>query len=306
MTTQPVFIIKIDVDTDQGTKIGVPNLTALLSDLNIPATFLFSIGPDNTGRAIKRIFRPGFLKKVLKTNVASNYGLRTLLYGTLLPGPNIGKRHAHIMRNTHELGFEVGIHCYDHIKWQDGVTKMEKEKIIEEFNKATSDFQEIFSFPAKVAGAPGWQANEKTLIAYDKANLTHASDCRGTYPFLPKTSNTVFNVLQIPTTLPTLDEIIGDPNVPEEELTPHFLSLLNKELPNVMTIHAELEGMKYLSWFKSLIITLKKQNFQFQTLATLAKKHLQNRNEIPVCELIQGKIKNRSGLLALQKPNLRI
>src|SRR5947209_2851660 len=93
--------IKIDVDTDRGTRIGVSNLLKLFSELKIPATFLFSLGPDNTGRAIKRIFRPGFLKKVSRSSVVSMYGLRTLLNGTLLPAPHIGKRNKQIMMEAH-------------------------------------------------------------------------------------------------------------------------------------------------------------------------------------------------------------
>ena len=66
-----LLAIKVDVDTDRGTRIGVPNLLALLDEFGVKATFLFSLGPDNTGRAIKRIFRPGFLSKVSRTSVVS-------------------------------------------------------------------------------------------------------------------------------------------------------------------------------------------------------------------------------------------
>ena len=84
--------LKIDVDTDRGTLEGVPRLVSLFERLNVRATFLFSLGPDHTGRAIRRLFRPGFLSKVSRTSVLEHYGLRTLLYGTLLPGPDIGRR----------------------------------------------------------------------------------------------------------------------------------------------------------------------------------------------------------------------
>ena len=73
------------------------------------ATFLFSLGPDHTGRALRRVFRPGFLQKVSRTSVVSNYGIKTLLYGTLLPGPDIGKRCAPLMRAVRDAGHEVGI-----------------------------------------------------------------------------------------------------------------------------------------------------------------------------------------------------
>ena len=79
--------LKIDVDTYRGTRDGVPRLVELLKKYDAGATFLFSLGPDHTGRAIKRVFRPGFLSKVRRTSVVSHYGIRTLLYGTVLPGP---------------------------------------------------------------------------------------------------------------------------------------------------------------------------------------------------------------------------
>ncbi|XLM21240.1 4-deoxy-4-formamido-L-arabinose-phosphoundecaprenol deformylase, partial [Chromobacterium piscinae] len=86
--------MKIDVDTWRGTREGVPRLMEALRRHQAGATFLFSLGPDHTGRAIKRVFRPGFLSKVSRTSVVEHYGIRTLLYGTVLPGPDIGRREA--------------------------------------------------------------------------------------------------------------------------------------------------------------------------------------------------------------------
>ena len=104
--------LKIDVDTYDGTRLGVPVLLDLLARHQAAATFLFSMGPDRTGLAIRRVFRPGFLSKVSRTSVLQHYGLRTLLYGTLLPAPHIGRRNAAVMRRIRDDGFEVGIHCY--------------------------------------------------------------------------------------------------------------------------------------------------------------------------------------------------
>src|SRR5689334_5683500 len=92
--------LKIDVDTYRGTIEGVPPLVALLKKYNAGATFLFSLGPDHTGRAIKRVFRPGFFSKVSRTSVVEHYGVKTLLYGTVLPGPDIGRKCAPILRDV--------------------------------------------------------------------------------------------------------------------------------------------------------------------------------------------------------------
>ncbi len=292
MTT---LAIKIDVDTEIGTRIGIPKLLLLLKCLQIPATFYLSFGPDNTGRAIQRIFRKGFLKKCTRTSIISTYGIRTLLNGVLLPGPHIVKKHERLLRTIKEQGFDIGIHAYDHQKWQDGVIRISQEKIAVEFQKALDEFQRIFGVAATTAAAPGWQANEKTLEIYDLANLVYASDCRGASPFFPKISAKTYKTLQIPTTLPTLDELLGRSEFPLEKITDHYLSSLKPDIPNVLTIHAELEGMKYFAWFRSFLLELKNREIQFIALREIAKF-----GGFPVCELIQKEIEGRSGNLAWQ------
>src|SRR6476620_5847823 len=128
--------LKIDVDTYRGTRDGVPHLVELLKKYEAGATFLFSLGPDHTGRAIKRVFRRGFLKKVSRTSVLEHYRIRTLLNGTLLPGPDI-------MRRVRYGGVEVGIHCWDHVRWQDGVANADAEWTARELDRAVRRFEKI-------------------------------------------------------------------------------------------------------------------------------------------------------------------
>src|SRR6202161_3346165 len=139
--------LKVDVDTLRGTREGVPRLTALLKKLGVDATFYFSVGPDHTGRAMRRVFRKGFAQKVARTSVLKHYGLKTLLYGVLLPGPDIGREAGAVMRGVHERGFEVGLHTYDHVRWQDGVadateewTRIHFERGLNCLNKAAGCF----------------------------------------------------------------------------------------------------------------------------------------------------------------------
>jgi peptidoglycan/xylan/chitin deacetylase (PgdA/CDA1 family) len=301
----PLLAIKIDVDTDRGTRIGVPNLVALFDEFGLKTTFLFSLGPDNTGRAIKRIFRPGFLSKVSRTSVVSTYGIRTLLNGVLLPGPHVGRRNETVMRMTRDKGHEVGIHCYDHIRWQDGLAKMTRADVFEEFGKARKEFERIFHGPAKTAGSAGWQANGFSLEAYDDANLLYASDARGTHPFYPRVGKTVYKTLQIPTTLPTLDELLGRPEYPQERIAEHYLSLLRSGTVNVLTIHAEIEGMKKLALFRTFLEQLQARSVQIVKLDDLARDLLRNPSAIPICDLSAGTVDGRSGTLAVQTCNAR-
>lgn len=292
--------IKIDVDTERGTRLGIPGLLGVLDRYNISATFLFSLGPDNTGRAIRRIFRPGFLKKVSRTSVLEIYGWRTLLNGILWPGPHIGRRHADLMRLVRKKGHEVGIHCYDHIRWQDGLAAMTLQEVGDELARARNVFRDVFGEEAATAGAAGWQANNKSFQAYDEAGFLYGSDCRGQTPFFPKVNNQVFRTLQIPTTLPTLDELLGRPEYPLETLVDHYINLLHPNKLNVLTIHTELEGMLYKGWFEGVIKACKNKGVEFVLLGDVAQALLKDRSKIPTCEVIQKEIDGRSGTLAVQ------
>ena len=293
--------LKIDVDTDRGTRIGVPALLDLFKKENIKATFLFSLGPDNTGRAIKRVFRKGFLQKVGRTSVVSTYGLRTLLNGVLLPGPMIAKRNAKVLIDTAAQHHEVGIHAYDHVYWQDNLFKMSAQKVQGEFDKACAEFERILGRTAKTAGAAGWQANDLSLSAYDKAKLLYGSDTRGDYAFFPKVNNQVFKTLQIPTTLPTLDELLGRQEYPLSTLSEYYLNLLRPGKLNIMTLHAEIEGMKLFDWFCEFIAKIKERSIALVTLESLAQKMLNNIDAIPTCDILQSHIDGRSGTLAVQQ-----
>jgi peptidoglycan/xylan/chitin deacetylase (PgdA/CDA1 family) len=297
----PLLAIKVDVDTDRGTRIGVPNLIALFEEFGIKATFLFSLGPDNTGRAIKRIFRPGFLGKVGRTSVVSTYGIRTLLNGVLLPGPHVGRRNEGVMKLARDKGHEVGIHCYDHIRWQDGLVKMKREEVFEEFDKARREFERIFGGSAWTAGSAGWQANGFSLAAYDDAGLLYGSDSRGTHPFFPRTNGMVFKTLQIPTTLPTLDELLGRPGYPLDRMKEHYFSLLRPDALNVLTIHAELEGMAKQAFFRTLLEEVRTRKIRVVRLEDRARELLKASSDIPVCDLLSGTIDGRSGTLSVQK-----
>ena len=299
MTTE--LAIKVDVDTDRGTREGVPALLDLFDEMGIQATFLFSLGPDNTGRAIKRIFRPGFFSKVARTGVVSTYGLRTLLNGVLWPGPHIGRRNEAVMRAARDRGHEVGIHCYDHIRWQDGLAAMTRNEVYAEFAKARREFERIFGAAAKTAGAAGWQANADSLAAYDDAGLAYASDARGTHPFFPKANGTVHKTLQIPTTLPTLDELLGRPEYPRARLADHYFSLLQPGRANVLTAHAEIEGMAELAWFRDFLRQARERRIRFVRLDRLAAEILQKPGLVPTCYLEDGRIDGRSGTLATQR-----
>lgn len=291
--------LKVDVDTLRGTLEGVPALRSLLEDTSAQATFLFSLGPDRTGRAIRRVFRPGFFSKVSRTSVLEHYGLRTLLYGTLLPAPDIARRGGAVMRAVRAAGFEVGIHCHDHTAWQDLLAIRGAEWAAAEMRAAAERFEEVFGVAAHTHGAAGWQMNQAALLAEETLGLDYASDTRGTTPFVPQVAGRRGKVLQIPTTLPTLDELIGLDGITPDNVHESLLELT--ALPrdgHVFTLHAELEGMKLLSVLRRLILGWRAQGYELVSTAMLRAGL--DAASLPLCALIDGTVPGRSGTLACQ------
>lgn len=295
--------LKIDVDTLRGSREGVPRLIQTLRAHRAGATFLFSLGPDHTGRAIRRVFRLGFVGKVARTSVLEHYGLKTLLYGTLLPGPDIGRRCAAELRAARDAGFEVGVHCWDHVRWQDFVAPADAQWTDLELDAACARFREIFGEDARSHGAAGWQTNVHALRYLDRHAFTYASDTRGHGPFRPAMGGAVFACPQWPTTLPTLDELVGvDGRKPQDAAREVLALTATPREDHVFTAHAELEGGKMLPAFEALLAGWAQQGYEIVALRELAAAR--GARDLPVHELRYGPVPGRSGLLALQGPAL--
>ena len=291
--------LKVDVDTLRGTREGVPRLLDLLARHDLKASFLFSLGPDHTGRAIKRIFRPGFFSKVQRTSVLEHYGLTTLLYGTLLPGPDIGRRGADVMRATRDAGHESGIHTWDHILWQDAVRERDSAWTLDQMQAAQQRYQQVFGADPVTHGAAGWQMNGAALRLLDAWQLPYASDVRGTCPFVPQLGTSTLNCVQLPTTLPTLDELIGIDGRDGPAAAAHLLALTaSAARHHVYTLHSELEGSRLLPVFDTLLKGWRDQGY---TLGTMADTYGSlDRTRLPHARIRWGSVAGRSGELLIQ------
>lgn len=296
----PKLALKIDVDTYRGTREGVPPLVELLKRHNAGATFLFSLGPDHTGRALKRVFRPGFLQKVSRTSVVEHYGIKTLLYGTLLPGPDIARKCAELMRGVRDAGFEVGIHTYDHVRWQDGVAAADAAWAQAEMDKAVEAFKSVFGSAPMTHGAAGWQMNDAAYVHEQTLGMRYASDGRGTHPFIPVVRGRRAEVPQLPTTLPTLDELIGVDGITPDNVHEHILKLTSTPSTHghVYTLHAELEGMKWMPAFDRLLSGWRAQGYEL--VSTEKMFDALDVATLPAHAVEMGSISGRSGVLALQ------
>jgi undecaprenyl phosphate-alpha-L-ara4FN deformylase len=328
----PQIALKIDVDTYRGTREGVPNLVRLLQKHQAGATFLFSLGPDHTGWALRRALRPGFFSKVSRTSVVEHYGLKTLMYGTLLPAPDIGKLCAADMRAVSQAGFECGIHTWDHVVWQDNVRQRDAAWTVKLMQQAALRFAEIFGHAPRTHGAAGWQMNPHAFAHLDTLGMAYASDGRVSLtergavanpaagPHRLSALGNTLSCIQLPTTLPTLDELLGRTIdgvlIGTGNIAAHILALTDPHSKggsseggggssssgggrdHVYTLHAELEGQKLAPIFEQLLLGWKAQGYDCVAMADYYQKV--RGTPMPTCPIHWGELPGRSGELILQ------
>lgn len=281
--------LKIDVQTLRGARHGVPRLVELLQRHNITASFFFCVGPDHSGRMVKRLLRGNLLKY---------YGLPSLFYGTLLPGPDIGKQCGDIMRKARAAGFEVGLQAYDAAAWSNKAAQSEAGWSEKQMRLGRERFAEIFGDPPAAHAAAGWQMNLYAYRLTQRLGFAYCSDTRGRCPFIPIYRGEIIACPQLPTTLPTLDEAIKSAGV--GAAADHVLNLSTNPpaTGHLYTLRAELEGMTLAPLFERLLKGWRAQGYELVATRDLYAS-LETR-KLPRHEVALGKLPGASETLMLQ------
>jgi len=290
--------LRIDVDTYRGTRDGVPNLCKLLADHSIRASFFFSVGPDNMGRHLWRLIRPSFLRKMLRTRAPSLYGWDILLRGTFWPGPGIGDRLQHIIRATAAGGHEVGFHAWDHHAWQTRIATMEGHAVHRHLSRGIELLERTLDSTVTCSAAPAWKCNDHVLLEKSKFPFRYNSDCRGDSIFHPVVHGKELSQPQIPVTLPTYDEVIGRNGVSDRNYDIYMLSLLDPEKLNVLTIHAEVEGIACGAMFQRFVKMALSRGASFSPLGAF----LEGSPQIGRGTLVAREIPGRADWVSYQAP----
>jgi undecaprenyl phosphate-alpha-L-ara4FN deformylase len=252
--------LKIDVDTYQGMKRGVPRLLSLLRQEGIRATFFLSIGPDASGRAVLQILKnTRFLKKMVRTRAASLYGFRTALYGTLLPSPMIALSFPDLVRQIMAEGHEVQFHAWDHRRWQDELDSHPEVWIRDWFRRGIEGFESLTGRRPSSFGAPAWLIDDRVLSLVQDLHLDYLSCTRAKESFIHKGTDLV----EIPSDLPCFEET----GIQEGEQ--EILSVLAEGGIHVLPVHAEVEGGRMGENFIRLIHAVKKLDYRIMPLSDI-------------------------------------
>lgn len=288
--------LKINVETYRGALQGVPRLVDILRRHQAGATFCFALGPDRVG------CRPALSRTAGADSITGRqrYGFKSMLYGRMLPGPDIGKGCADILRSTGSAGFETAILCWDVARWERRIEHADGVWTEIEMRRAHERYVEIFETEASGHAAPGWRMNRHALRLTQRLGYQWASDCRGSHPFLPVWNGELVRCPQLPTTLPTLDELLrsGDAT----RATVHE-ALLRHSGPvakpgQVLTLYAEIEGLLLPDSLELVLTGLREQGYQLGSLGALRASF--TLDDLPRHEVGPGKTATGAGPMLLQ------
>lgn len=196
------FALRVDVETSNCLLKGVPALHEILKEYNLRATFFVPMGPDRAWLGFDRARAKGYLK----LSPMRKFGLKTILRSLLLNPFDMGELCVKVGVNRLE-GYEFALHGYDHACWARTIKRKTSEEIRVLFMRGYSEYKRVFGRAPIGFASPEFKWTTETLRLLDELGFRYGSDFRAEAPFKPIVDGRAYKTLQIPVTLPNMEEL---------------------------------------------------------------------------------------------------
>lgn len=239
--------LKIDVPTEAGATVGVPNLLDLFGQYGVSATFFFSLEFGGSR---------GLVRKAAS------------LFGKSVP-PRMTLEQS--MLAVVEAGHEIGLLGYQAESWRRQAAFADMDWTRHQLALGMERFEQVVGHIPDRFAAPYWQPNAHLLGMEERRGFSFASDVRGKYPFFPQLHNIVSRCPQIPTTLPTLGEMLAQGEITPANVHEYLYTESLHVLPHghVYSANAADEGIEHLELMEKLLVMWKGEEGALRTLGEL-------------------------------------
>jgi hypothetical protein len=255
--------LRVEVSSVRGLREGVPNLIRLFGEYRLRATFLFALGRDYAGLSPLRTWR-----------ARRRLGLSALLYGTLLTPPSLANAAAGMIRLAREEGHEVGLFGLSPQHWAARLAHAEGDWVRRQCEALWEAYLGLGESAPCALATPGWQVHPALLGELSAERYRYSSLTRGKLPYVPLSQGVRSQVPEIPTTLPTVDEMLRQPGVTSDKIHEHLYAESRHLLPagHVFAASAEREGIEWLPLMEKLLVMWKGQGGSIRTLGDVLKE----------------------------------
>lgn len=214
MQTETNFCLRVDVDTFEGIRKGIPKTVYFVNQHECPTSFYLSMGKYATGRNIFRILKEK--EKVLgrKISILNRNHWKDILRGIVLPPKYIGMKEA-IQLREHEKNemVEFYAHGYNHIKWSRHFASFNQEQTEYFLEITKQEFHRVFGQFPRGNASPNFIVNPYYFQILNDKGFEFAADFCYPHPFYLKYENIEKkeqekSVIQFPVTEPTIEQLL--------------------------------------------------------------------------------------------------
>ncbi|MCG3255046.1 MAG: polysaccharide deacetylase family protein [Candidatus Heimdallarchaeota archaeon] len=211
MNTETHFCLRVDVDTFEGLKKGIPQIYNIVKRLGIPTTIYLSLGKYATGRNIFRKIRH---KEKISFTISPwrRNSIQSLFRGVLLPPARIRESAKSLLKNYNDKElFEIHPHGYNHVEWSSSFSRFSFEKTSKFIEKIFIEYNQIFNSVPITNAAPNFQTNKYYFQIMKEKGVEFLADYKYSEPFqlqFETTEKKSQQILQLPVTEPTFEELL--------------------------------------------------------------------------------------------------
>jgi hypothetical protein len=254
--------LRVEVNSLRGLRQGVPNLMRLFGEFQVRASFFFPLGRDYAGRSLIRTW-----------GQRDRLGIPALAYGTLLPAPILGNEAIDLMAAARANGHEVGVFGLSPRHWTRKLAHADEAWTRAQCAEMWSSYLESGGAAPSALATPSWQINPALLGELSAQRYRYTSLTRGKLPYYPVLQGVRSAVPEVPTTLPTVDELLQLRDVSLDNVHEFLYAESRRLLPagHVFTASAEREGLGLLPLMEKMLVMWKGQDGSVRALGDVLK-----------------------------------
>jgi len=253
MTTETNFCLRVDVDTFEGLRYGIPKIVNLSKKLDFPVTIYVGLGKYATGRNIFRILKTRRKVKLNINGLKRNF-VRSYTRGIILPPKTIGSKEKELLNsyNSEEL-IEFHPHGCNHVKWSSSFANFSFEKTENWMDAINNEYKLIFNKKPIANAAPNFQTNIHYFKILKKLGYAFSSDFYKMSPFIleieeARKDSKNNKIVQLTVTEPTIEEYLQQEKTLTQirnEYEKSFKRYIEQEADYVcMYIHSAFEPIR--------------------------------------------------------------
>jgi len=285
MNSETNFCLRVDVDTFEGLKKGIPKVLEISKKHEIPISIYLSLGKYETGR---NLFRKIQKKEGIMGNIPpwKRNSFKSLLRGIILPAKNIGDKEKKYLQNIDkDSDVEIHPHGYNHVRWSSNFPNLSKDKTRDIISSLIDEYTNIFQKMPIANAAPNFSVNKHYFQILVDNKFKFSSDFRYSEPFILQLEEKKSQLTQFPVTEPTIEE-----HIIKGKSTNHIVSEYKVRFDNHVEngteyvcfyVHAVYEPLRLEKTMNEVLSYVNKCDFK---ATTLSKFH-QMCSELPIINI---------------------